>query len=263
MNIEEKLKDIAKLRPIDDVFFELFADDVMVCQEMLRIIMEEPELIVSEVTVQDSNNNIYGRSVRLDALCTFKDGSKCNIEVQRSDNDNHLKRTRYNAAMITVRDSEKGVKFEDINDIYVVYISEFDIFKRGRVIYHLDNVLRETGKSYDDGLHRIFVNTEIKDGSIISELMSCFEMEMVENPKFPEFSRRMKEIKSTVGGQKAMCEIMEKYENIAKAEGMNIDKKENAFRMYDDGLAIEKIAQYVGADIDKVKTWLNDAEVKR
>mgnify|MGYP002868356040 CR=1 FL=1 len=83
---------------------------------------------------------------------------------------------------------------------------------------------------------------------------------MVENPKFPEFSRRMKEIKGTVGGQKAMCEIMEKYENIAKAEGVNTEKKENALRMYDDGLAIEKIAQYVGADVNMVKTWLSEAD---
>ena len=39
---------------------------------------------------------------------------------------------------------------------------------------------------------------------------------MVDNPKFPEFSRRMKEIKGTEGGQKAMCEIMEKYEILLK-----------------------------------------------
>ncbi len=194
--------------------------------------MEEPQLIVSEVIVQSSGQNIYGRSVRLDALCILGDGTKCNIEVQRADNDDHLKRTRYNAAMIVVKDTEKGVKFEDIKDIYVVYISEFDIFNSGKTIYHLDNVIRETGKICNDGLHRIFVNTEIDDGSDIAELMSCFEMEMVDNPKFPEFSRRMKEIKTTEGGQKAMCEIMEKYETRAKAEGKAEGKVEGITETY-------------------------------
>ena len=62
-------------------------------------------------------------------------------------------------------------------------------------------------------------------------------------------------------------EIREQAMNLGISQGLSkgvdIEKKENAFRMYDDGLAIEKIAQYVGADIDKVKTWLNDAEAKR
>ena len=55
-----------------------------------------------------------------------------------------------------------------------MYISEFDIFKRGRVIYHVDSVIRETQERVDDGLERVFVNTVVKDGTTISEYMDCF-----------------------------------------------------------------------------------------
>ena len=58
------------------------------------------------------------------------------MEVQRSNKDHHLKRVRFNASVITVRDSQTDDKFEETIDLIVVYISEFDIFKRGRVIYH-------------------------------------------------------------------------------------------------------------------------------
>lgn len=88
---EQKREKVRDLRPIDDVFFEVLAQNVSVCQEMLRTILEDEKLVVTSVVTQSDERNIYGRSVRLDALCVLGNGTKCNIEVQRSDNDNHLK----------------------------------------------------------------------------------------------------------------------------------------------------------------------------
>ena len=71
-----------------------------------------------------------------------------------------------------------------------------------------------------NGLERIFVNTEIKDGTELSELMTCFLEKEVDNPNFPEFSKRMKFLKHEKGGLDAVCDVMERYEEIAaeKAE---------------------------------------------
>ena len=55
-----------------NVFFEVFASDIPACQEILRTIIEDDDLIVNDVIVQSSERNIYGRSVRLDALCTYQ-----------------------------------------------------------------------------------------------------------------------------------------------------------------------------------------------
>lgn len=85
---ETKKARVKDYRPIDDIFFEALASEPGVCQEMLRTIMEDDRLIVVDVIVQSSERNIYGRSVRLDALCTLGDGTLCNIEVQKSDDDN-------------------------------------------------------------------------------------------------------------------------------------------------------------------------------
>ena len=145
-----------------------------VCQEMLRTILEDDSLVVTSVITQSDERNLYGRSVRLDALCTLGNGTKVNVEVQRSDNDNHLKRARFNASSITVRESETGTKFEEVLELYIVYISEFDFLKGDKTIYHVEKVLRENGQVIDDGLHEIFVNTAVDDGTEIAELMSCF-----------------------------------------------------------------------------------------
>ncbi len=39
--LEEKKEQVKNFRPIDDTFFEVLADDIGVCQEMLRIILED------------------------------------------------------------------------------------------------------------------------------------------------------------------------------------------------------------------------------
>ncbi len=256
-SLEEKYARIKDLRPIDDVFFEVLADDTEVCEEILRTILEDPALTVEDVIVQSSERNLYGRSVRLDALCTLGDGTKCNIEVQRSNNDNHLKRARFNAASITVKDSDVGDKFDNVLELYIVYISEFDIFKEGQTIYHVEKVLRETGTVVDDGLHEIFVNTKIDDGSDISDLMSCFTKKEFYNAKFPKLSSRAKELKSTEGGGSAMSEVMEKLLAEGRAEGRAEGKKSQLIELVKEGLLqIDIAAQKAGMPVEAFKKLL-------
>lgn len=204
-----KKEKVRNLRPIDDVFFEVLAKNKEVDEEILRTILEDPDLIVVDSIVQSSERNLFGRSVRLDALCELGDGTLCNIEVQRSDNDNHLKRARYNASAITFKKSNPGEKFDDVREVYIVYISEFDVFHEGKTIYHIEKVISETGTAVDDGLHEIFVNAAIDDKSDIAELMSCFIKKEVNNKKFPKLSKEVYELKNTKGGLKAMCSVME------------------------------------------------------
>lgn len=233
ISLKEKEKKVRDLRPIDDVFFEVLADDIEFCQEMLRIILSDDKLIVKDVIVQSSQRNLYGRSVRLDALCILGNGKKCNVEVQRADNDDHVRRVRFNASSITVRDSQKNDRFEQMEDIIVVYISQFDIFKANHVLYHVDNTVRETGSHVDDGLYRVFVNTEVKDGTTISEYMECFLEKEVNNSKFPTFTSRMNMLKHEERGLDAVCEVMEKYEEKAVEEGLSLFEK--AITMLADG----------------------------
>ena len=236
MTLEEKIEQVKNFRPIDDTFFEVMADDIGVCQEMLGIILEDEKLIVKDVIVQSSERNLYGRSVRLDALCILGNGKKCNVEVQRSNKDHHLKRVRFNASVITVRDSQTDDKFEKTIDLIVVYISEFDIFKRGRVIYHVDSVIRETQEKVDDGLERVFVNTAVKDGTTISEYMGCFLQKEIDNAKFPKLTNRVHYLKHEEGGVNAVCEIMKKY------------SEEVAEKAYQQG---EEAGKKIGKEIGK------------
>ena len=212
---EQKRAKVRDFRPIDDVFFEVLAQNPKVCQEILRTILEDDNLMVTSVITQSDERNLYGRSVRLDALRALGTGAKVNVEVQRSDNDNHLKRARFNASSITVKESEPGTTFEEVLGLYIVYISEFDFLKGNKTIYHVEKILKETGEVIEDGLHEIFVNTVIDDGTDIAERMSCFTKKEVKNAKFPALSSEVKRLKETEGGVQVVCEVMQRYENIA------------------------------------------------
>ena len=158
---EEVMQIIRNLRLIDDVLFEKFMEDSAACEELLQVILENPQLKVKSETLvaQKSLRNLAKRSVRLDAYIEGREDKVYNIEIQRSDNCNHVKRVRYNASTITVNKSEPGDEFEHVQDVIVVYISEFDMFGAGKTVYHVENVIKETGEPVNDGLMSVYVQS--------------------------------------------------------------------------------------------------------
>ena len=147
----------------------------------------------------------------MDSFCETGDGHRINVEVQKADDDDHIRRCRYNAAGMTWKEAEKGTRFKDLPDVCVVYITEHDFLHGGRTVYHVDKILRENGSIIDDGSSVIYVNTAVNDGSVISDLMRCFMQKTVNDPRFPRLSERVHQYKNTEKGAAEMCEELEPY----------------------------------------------------
>ena len=270
------------LNPIDDLMFCKMAEHKEFCEEILRVILEDDGLTVIESIPQWQGKNLTGRSVVLDAKCVTGDGRHINIEVQKSDDDNHLKRARYNAAVLTTNISETGKKFEFIPDVCIVFISKFDIFDGGLPLYHIDKVVRETGQVIEDGLTEIFVNTVNNDGSKPARLMKLFtDNDAYSSDEFPITSELKSRLKSSEGGSRTMNEILEKLisdekreselrgeergekrgekrgRKEGKIEGANEEKLRIAKDMKSSGLAFDFIARFTGLTEDAVATLQN------
>ena len=274
MPTDKKFEKYAKLlNPIDDLMFCKMAEHKEFCEEILRVILDDDGLTVVEAIPQWQGKNLSGRSVVLDAKCVTGDGRQINIEVQKADDDNHLKRARYNAAILTTNISKTGTKFEFIPDVCIVFISKFDIFEGGLPLYHIDKVVRETGQVIEDGLTEIFVNTVNYDGSKPSRLMKLFtENDAYSNDEFPVTSELKSRLKSSEGGSRAMNEILEKLISdekresekrgreegimLGKEEGMMLGKEEGAKMiaktMIEEGLPTELIMRYTGLSEEAV-----------
>ena len=208
---KETYEIVDKLRPIDDVFFTKLAEDREFCQEILQVILEMPELEVVEVFPQKQLRNVKGRSVIVDVLCKDAKERYFNIEVQKEDDDDHQRRVRYNGSNIETYITEKGISFEEMPDVYVVFISQFDYFKQGKTIYHIDRIIRETQQVVDNGYYEVYVNTKVDDGSDIAGLMKLFQSDRVENDKrFPATCKAISGHKEGKGRDK-MCSIVEEY----------------------------------------------------
>jgi hypothetical protein len=147
----------------------------------------------------------------LDVLCEDEDNSIIHAEVQKKDDDDHQKRMRFNISNIDTVFTEKGIKYEALPDVYAIFISKFDIFNEQRTIYHINRVIEETGSVVDNGVHEIYVNTAIDDGSDISELMQYFKMSVGEHEKFMKLCKRVKYFKESQEGVTSMCQVLEDY----------------------------------------------------
>ena len=202
---------VQKLRPIDNAFFPVLGQDPGVMEEILRVILNDNTLTVEKVIAEYTLPNLPGRGVRLDSFCETGDGHRINVEVQKADDDDHIRRCRYNAAGMTWKEAEKGTRFRDLPDVCLVYITEHDFLHGGRTIYHVDKILRENGSIIDDGSSVIYVNTAVNDGSAISDLMRCFLQKTVNDPRFPRLSERVHQYKNTEKGAAEMCEELERY----------------------------------------------------
>ena len=234
---DEKLEIVKGLRLIDDTLFEAFISDGDACEELLQVILDNPGLRIDRSTLvpQKTFSIQQGRSVRVDAYVEGEEDTVFNVEIQKSNDTNHVKRARYNAACITVKRSEPGDRFDDIQELYIVYITDFDLFKSGLSAYHVEPCIKETGEFVDNGLHQIYINAHGRDGSRISRLMKHFNEPDFSDEEFPKISDKVHRLKHDKKEMFGMCKAVEDY---AKKQGI---------RIY-----IEATLEYSGLPEDKV-----------
>ena len=204
----DKQEYLKKQRPIDDIMFRLCAGHKSFCEELLRTVLDDADLTVEENIVQYNLTNPGRRSVVLDAKCRLGDGSLVNIEVQTGDRDNHQKRVRLHAALMTAEAGKPQMEFAEIPNVCTIYICEFDIFGYNQSIYRVDRVLRGLGKVLDNGYTEIYINALARDGSKASRLMELFvNREAYNYDEFGEVSRVKDFFINTKEGQEKMYMI--------------------------------------------------------
>ena len=235
------------LNPIDDLMFRKMAEHKEFCEEILRVILDDQKLVVTDNMQQFDLKNLQGRSVILDAKCITGDGRYINIEVQKANDDNHLKRVRYNASVLTANVTEAGKQFEFVPDVCIVFISAFDLFKGNLPLYHVIKIVKETGQVIDDGLTEIYVNAAVDDGSKLARLMKVFtKNDAYDEADFPVTSEIKARFKKDEGGSIKMDETLQRWRDEWISEGEERGEKRGEKRGRKEG----KIA---GANEEKLR----------
>lgn len=230
-------KTVDRLQLLDDKFFRKVAEDKCVCEEILRVLLEDENLRVIESSVQKTITNLQGRSVILDAHCIVSSGREIDVEVQKASNGiNHFKRVRFNAACMTANSRDVNDKYTNVPDVCVIYITGFDLFKGGRAAYRVGMYVEGTWQKIDNGYQEIYVNTKCKDGTLIADLMELFTLTEINDLYFPELTRRVNYFKHDERGFEEMCSaILESCNEAAIDKCIEIIKG-----MLDIGIPMDK-----------------------
>lgn len=205
----EDLQRLQGFRLLDDDFMGKVFEDKGCAEFLLQIILNRQDLTVQTVHGQHEIRNLQGRSVRLDILATDAENRAYNIEVQRSDRGAGVKRARYNSGLMDANITEPGEHYDQLNETYVIFITENDVLKAGLPIYHIDRVIQETGELFGDASHIIYVNSQIRDETALGRLMHDFACTKADEMYYPILAERVRYFKEDTKGVVSMCRVME------------------------------------------------------
>ena len=241
-NIEELLKQIQAMNLFDDIFTSVVFKDEGACLHLVRQLMQNPKLNIIAFRTQDAIPMLISKSPRLDITAEDDKGTLYEIEIQRLEEPAPARRVRYYSSVMDSELLRKGVSYDKLPEVYLFYISEEDIWRNGQTVYHVQQSLSLGKKQipYDNGLHTIYVNAEIDDGSNIAKLMQYLKTAKAGDTSQGALSAHVNYLKSPEGGRAKMGE----FEKYFTEQGEAKRGKETALEMLKDGEKLPKIIKY-------------------
>ncbi len=249
---EEDLQRIRGFRLIDDDFMNAcLMDNLPATELILRIVLEDTGITVTDVKTQYLIKSLTGRDVWLDVKAKDVRGRRLNIEIQRDDRGAGRKRARYHSSVLDSHLLKPGQDFDDLPETYVVFITENDVLGGNMPIYHIERKIVEMDNDvFGDEEHIIYVNGASEDGETeLGRLMHDFKCTEPDEMFFKELAEKPRYFKKTVEGVSCMCKALEDMRNQTAWN----TKVESVKRGLANNFSYEQIALIVGLTVDQVK----------
>ena len=149
---------------------------------------------MKKVTPQKSESSLE-REVILDALCELGDGTLCNIEMQKSNSNDDIKRVRFHASILTVNHTPKNTKFSDIPNIKILYITEYDALGNGQAVTHISRcqMTADMYRPINDGEDIVFANARSDEENKYTHLLKLFLQKESFDDKIPSLTVNMRQ----------------------------------------------------------------------
>jgi len=243
---------IQGLRLMDDDFMTIvFSGDNKLTEFLLRILLDRTDLTVKQSLTQKEKHNIFGRSVRLDIFAVDTEGKLYNIEIQRADKGASEKRARYNLSMIDSHSLKKNDDFEALPETYIIFITENDIYKKGKPIYKIKQIIEDNDDlDFDDGTHKIYVNGAYNGENAIGWLMHDFRESNADKMHYAEIAERVRFHKQEDGEVSTVCKAFEEYGR----EKVFEERKTIAKKLLQDGsMSLDRIADIADLPLEQVQ----------
>ncbi len=255
---EQKRAQVQQFNLMHDDFFAVVMQDKAALETALRILLSKKDLIVTDVRVQYSVRNMIGHSAILDVLAEDSKGKLYNIEVQVKNIDDYQKRTRYYQANMDVSFLRKGRHYSELPDIYIIFISSFDIFGKNDVRYEVKRILDGYQEVVDNGVYELYFNTKANDNSEIAKLLQYFENTDDSVTEYGALSDAVRYYKDTEEGVSAVCDEVRKYgdERVMRATA-EIQVKSVSLIMKNANCSLEQALQMLNISQEEYNNYLS------
>ena len=242
-DLSKKQKMLARIQEFtlmdDDFMTRFFENDKECTQFVLQTILGNKRLKVIDVLAQKAVKSLEGRSVRLDVFARDGRGKPYDIEIQRADKGAGAKRARYNSALMDADETVPGTDASKLPESYVIFITENDIYKKGKALYKIDRYV-DGEELFNDGAHIIYVNGKYKGNDQMGDLMHDFHCKKAGDMKSRILAERVRYLKESDKGVKHMCRIMEEFAKEERKEAKIEERIEMAAKLLELGKMTEE-----------------------
>ena len=188
-----------------------------------------------------------------------------NIEMQAIDTKELPKRARYYQSMIDLQLIDRGTDYQELNQCYVIFICQTDIFNKGRHKYTFRNLcVEDTSTELSDQTCKVFLNAGGTMDDIDPKLKAVLDYvagKLSDDPYVRELDAAVAEAKHNREWRREYMTLEMKYKekyNEGQKKGLEqgITLTKTVFKLSRDGYTEKEIAAKTNLPVDQVKSIL-------
>ncbi len=263
---EQRRALVARLNLMDDIFCSVVLEHKDACEYLISALLGKKIKLLNYKT-QYSIRNIEKHSIVIDALVKDEDGNLYDVEVNTGDGGFHERRLRYYNAAIDWSYLDKGGKYNELPELYLLYITTEDPFEKlglHKNHYEVVQSLNGTNIGYSDGVHIHYFNTSVKDDDNreLTELLDYMANTKADSNKFGALSETVSYYKNRREGVESMCKIIEEYGNEQRRkgeiEGEIKGRIKTVEKMVSNGVTLDKALWFANLDRQTYEKYLKE-----
>ena len=241
----------------DKLMHEVFNDRKCV-EAVLREIFDDSSLEITHSWTQEKLDNFFGKGTQMDVLAQGRPLVFYNIEPQENLYEARPERARYYGSIIDTKILESGKSYARLPPVYVIFITNGDMFRKGKPVYIIPRTVYSDSRLFGDGSCIMHLNCRMQDDKTrLGRLMHDFTTADPQKIYNEVLRKRIADLKKI--GKDGKSKMSKKLEKIIKEESnerVEANNREIARSLHADGIDEERIARYTKTSVEQVKAWL-------
>ena len=252
-----------KLTLRNNFMFRLVMEKQELCKKLIECILGIKIKSISYMEHEKSfEANLRSKGIRLDLFVIDEDGVAYDIEMQMDNSYKEFlgRRTRYYVSTMDNNALKKGERYSQLRKSYVIFICTFDPFGRGLAKYTFNAICNEDHSLVlDDGVTRVFINTEGDRHRISKELASFIgyiSTGEVTDDYTKDLDEEVRALRNDDGRERDYMTYMQtimEHEDMAYNRGISQANKAMAIKMLKANKPYEEISEFTELTLSEIR----------